>query len=107
MLAVPGGDDAGEGRPGAAVAVGLARRVEHGHQRLALAPGREPRALKMRIVRSGAARPMSDPARAQATINVDLIRDQFPSLAETDDGHPRIYLDNPAGTQVPQVVGRP
>ncbi|MDJ0812644.1 MAG: cysteine desulfurase-like protein [Woeseiaceae bacterium] len=47
---------------------------------------------------------MNEPAPARAGIDIDLIRAQFPSLAETDDGRPRIYLDNPAGTQVPQVV---
>lgn len=36
--------------------------------------------------------------------NLDLIRAQFPSLAITDKGTPRIYFDNPAGTQVPQAV---
>lgn len=37
---------------------------------------------------------------------VDLarIRAQFPSLAEADNGQPRLYFDNPAGTQVPQSV---
>ena len=29
---------------------------------------------------------------------------QFPALALTDGGRPRIYFDNPAGTQVPQQV---
>jgi cysteine desulfurase family protein (TIGR01976 family) len=47
---------------------------------------------------------MSNPAEVRAAIDVELIREQFPSLAETDAGHPRIYLDNPAGTQVPQIV---
>ncbi len=47
---------------------------------------------------------MSDPAPVRAGIDIDRIRDQFPSLAETDDGRPRIYFDNPAGTQVPQIV---
>ncbi len=32
------------------------------------------------------------------------IRAQFPSLSNTDDGVPRLYFDNPAGTQVPQSV---
>jgi cysteine desulfurase family protein (TIGR01976 family) len=36
--------------------------------------------------------------------DVDAIRAQFPSLALTDGGQPRIYFDNPAGTQVPQQV---
>ena len=30
------------------------------------------------------------------------IRSQFPSLALTEDGSPVLYMDNPAGTQVPQ-----
>ena len=38
------------------------------------------------------------------TIDIDRIRGQFPSLSETDDGKPRLYFDNPAGTQVPQMV---
>lgn len=38
------------------------------------------------------------------TIDIDNIRAQFPSLHVRDDGKPRIYLDNPGGTQVPQVV---
>lgn len=38
------------------------------------------------------------------TFDLDLVRAQFPALALTDDGCPRIYLDNPAGTQVPQGV---
>ena len=42
-------------------------------------------------------------------MNYDLetIRSQFPALALTDKGQPRIYLDIPAGTQVPvQVIQR-
>ncbi|MBT8085519.1 MAG: cysteine desulfurase-like protein [Woeseia sp.] len=35
---------------------------------------------------------------------LDVIRAQFPALAIKDSGRPRIYLDNPAGTQVPQIV---
>ena len=37
-------------------------------------------------------------------LDIDAIRSQFPALDETDDGIARIYLDNPAGTQVPQRV---
>lgn len=36
--------------------------------------------------------------------NIESVRSQFPSLAVNDNGHPRIYLDNPAGTQVPVQV---
>jgi cysteine desulfurase family protein (TIGR01976 family) len=38
------------------------------------------------------------------TYDLDAVRAQFPSLAATDDGQRRIYLDNPAGTQVPATV---
>jgi cysteine desulfurase family protein (TIGR01976 family) len=38
------------------------------------------------------------------TLDLDRIRAQFPSLAETDNGKPRLYFDNPAGTQVPASV---
>ena len=38
------------------------------------------------------------------SFKLETIRSQFPALAETDDGTRRIYLDNPAGTQVPQSV---
>jgi cysteine desulfurase family protein (TIGR01976 family) len=39
------------------------------------------------------------------TFHLDAIRDQFPALALPHvDGRPRVYLDNPAGTQVPQQV---
>jgi cysteine desulfurase family protein (TIGR01976 family) len=37
-------------------------------------------------------------------INVDKVRSRFPALALLDDGQARIYLDNPAGTQVPATV---
>ena len=37
-------------------------------------------------------------------MNIDLIRSQFPALALQHDGQPRTYLDNPAGTQVPNQV---
>ena len=40
------------------------------------------------------------------TTKLDLsgIRTQFPSLAQTVNGHPAIFLDGPGGTQVPQRV---
>ncbi len=38
------------------------------------------------------------------SFDLDAIRAQFPALALTDDGTRRIYLDNPAGTQVPVCV---
>ncbi|MDH3612540.1 MAG: cysteine desulfurase-like protein [Gammaproteobacteria bacterium] len=38
------------------------------------------------------------------TIDLMTIRAQYPALSETDNGKPRLYFDNPAGTQVPQMV---
>lgn len=35
---------------------------------------------------------------------VEDLRAHFPALALKDDGRRRVYLDNPAGTQVPQAV---
>jgi len=37
-------------------------------------------------------------------IDLTALRRQFPALSETDDDKPRLYFDNPAGTQVPQSV---
>jgi cysteine desulfurase family protein (TIGR01976 family) len=39
-----------------------------------------------------------------ASFPIEAVRERFPALALTDDGHRRVYLDNPAGTQVPQAV---
>ena len=43
---------------------------------------------------------------APSVIDLDLqsVRRQFPSLSLTVEGRPVVYLDNPAGTQVPQRV---
>lgn len=38
------------------------------------------------------------------TYDLAAIRDRFPALSIRDDGVPRIYFDNPAGTQVPLSV---
>jgi cysteine desulfurase family protein (TIGR01976 family) len=38
------------------------------------------------------------------SFDVEEVRRQFPALAMTDNGRRRIYLDNPAGTQVPKAV---
>lgn len=38
------------------------------------------------------------------TFPIESVRAEFPALALTDDGRRRIYLDNPAGTQVPRRV---
>ena len=40
------------------------------------------------------------------SFDIDAVRAQYPALAITDDGKRRIYLDNPAGTQVPDSVAR-
>lgn len=37
-------------------------------------------------------------------LDLQWIRSQFPSFAETVNGHPAAYLDGPGGTQVPQRV---
>jgi cysteine desulfurase family protein (TIGR01976 family) len=37
-------------------------------------------------------------------LDIASIRAQFPALALKDDAQPRVYFDNPAGTQVPQQV---
>jgi cysteine desulfurase family protein (TIGR01976 family) len=40
-------------------------------------------------------------------LSIERIRACFPALTVTDDGRPRIYLDNPSGTQVPaQTIER-
>ena len=38
------------------------------------------------------------------TFDIGAVREKFPALSLTDTGRRRIYLDNPAGTQVPQSV---
>lgn len=43
-------------------------------------------------------------ASAVPAIDLETIRRQFPALSDADAGVPRIYFDNPAGTQVPQQV---
>src|SRR5450755_5203520 len=37
-------------------------------------------------------------------LDVTSVRTQFPSLAQTVNGHPAAFLDGPGGTQVPQRV---
>jgi cysteine desulfurase family protein (TIGR01976 family) len=42
-----------------------------------------------------------------SAFDVAACRSQFPALSIADEGRPRVYLDNPAGTQVPrQVIDR-
>ena len=38
------------------------------------------------------------------TFPIDFVREKFPALDLRDEGRRRIYLDNPAGTQVPRSV---
>ena len=38
------------------------------------------------------------------TLDLSYVRSQFPSLAQTVNGHPAAFLDGPGGTQVPQRV---
>jgi len=38
------------------------------------------------------------------TLDLDWVRSQFPSLAQTVNGYPATFLDGPGGTQVPQRV---
>ena len=37
-------------------------------------------------------------------LNLAAIRSQYPSLTQTVNGHPAVFLDGPGGTQVPQRV---
>ena len=36
--------------------------------------------------------------------HLDYVREQFPALATTVNGHPAAFLDGPGGTQVPRSV---
>jgi cysteine desulfurase family protein (TIGR01976 family) len=38
------------------------------------------------------------------TLDLTYVRAQFPSLAQTVNGHPAVFLDGPGGTQTPQRV---
>jgi cysteine desulfurase family protein (TIGR01976 family) len=44
------------------------------------------------------------PGRVGMAFDIAAVRGQFPALALTDEGRPRRYFDNPAGTQVPTRV---
>jgi cysteine desulfurase family protein (TIGR01976 family) len=46
------------------------------------------------------------PTISENTVALDVshIRAQFPSLAQTVNGHPAVFFDGPGGTQVPQRV---
>jgi len=41
---------------------------------------------------------------SSASLDLSWVRSQFPSLAQTVNGHPGVFLDGPGGTQVPQRV---
>src|SRR5579862_5916792 len=41
---------------------------------------------------------------AAPALDLTYVRSQFPSLAQTVNGHPAAFLDGPGGTQVPQRV---
>jgi cysteine desulfurase family protein (TIGR01976 family) len=41
---------------------------------------------------------------APTSLGLDCARAQFPSLAQTVNGHPAVFLDGPGGTQVPERV---
>jgi cysteine desulfurase family protein (TIGR01976 family) len=41
---------------------------------------------------------------APTALDLPYVRSQFPSLAQTVNGHPATFLDGPGGTQVPQRV---
>jgi cysteine desulfurase family protein (TIGR01976 family) len=43
-------------------------------------------------------------ASAPSALDLTYVRAQFPSLAQTVNGHPSVFLDGPGGTQVPQRV---
>jgi cysteine desulfurase family protein (TIGR01976 family) len=42
--------------------------------------------------------------QTSTTLDLNWIRSQFPSLAQTVNGRPAVFLDGPGGTQVPQQV---
>ena len=44
------------------------------------------------------------PTEPTAALDLTWVRSQFPSLAQTVDGQPAVFLDGPGGTQVPQRV---
>src|SRR5713226_8730339 len=49
--------------------------------------------------------PMPIAEQASSTsLDLTWVRSQFPSLAQTVNGHPAVFLDGPGGTQVPQCV---
>jgi len=47
---------------------------------------------------------MMPTTEAASALDLTRVRTQFPSLAQTVNGHPAVFLDGPGGTQVPQRV---
>ena len=47
---------------------------------------------------------MTTTETAASVLDLAWVRSQFPSLAQTVNGHPAAFLDGPGGTQVPQRV---
>jgi len=47
--------------------------------------------------------PIAEEASSTA-LDLTWVRSQFPSLAQTVNGHPAVFMDGPGGTQVPQRV---
>ncbi len=48
--------------------------------------------------------PIAEQTSAPTTLDLAWVRSQFPSLAQTVNGHPAVFFDGPGGTQVPQLV---
>ena len=48
--------------------------------------------------------PLTETAAPTTALDLTWVRSQFPSLAQTANGHPAAFLDGPGGTQVPQRV---
>jgi len=46
----------------------------------------------------------TETAAPTTALDIAYVRAQFPSLAQTVNGHPAVFLDGPGGTQVPQRV---
>jgi cysteine desulfurase family protein (TIGR01976 family) len=48
--------------------------------------------------------PIAEQTSARTTLDLAWVRSQFPSLAQTVNGHPAVFFDGPGGTQVPRQV---
>src|SRR5580704_2116100 len=48
--------------------------------------------------------PTTETAALTTALDLPWVRAQFPSLTQTVNGHPAVFLDGPGGTQVPQRV---